>query len=421
MPAHHDRDLTIVNTTESGEQGNGSGSYDPSLSANGRYVSFESFSTNFVPDDTNNTYDVFRKDLRSGELVRVSVASDGEQANGGSISFDISGNGRYVVFSSDATNLVPGDTNGERDVFVKDMRTGGVTLVNTDAEGAVGQGESFLASISRNGRWVAFESEAPNLVPDDSNGTADVFVKDLRTGAVTLVSADAEGNQGTGPVSAYYGASVEPSISADGRWVAFKSFATNLVPDDTNAAPDVFVKDLHSGAILRASTGSDGEQGNGDSSAASISADGHLVAFVSSASNFAPCDDNGTFDVFVKDLRTGALTLVSADPDGHPGNGGSGEPSISPNGRYVAFTSNASNLVEGDDNGHSDVFVRDLQTGRITLVSADPDGRPGDYDSGGSDVANNGDVVFASGATDLVANDANTVSGSNPFDIFYWG
>ena len=200
-------------------------------------------------------------------------------------------------------------------------------------------------------------------MPGDANETFDIFVKDLRTGRVTLASANADGDEGDS-------FSFAPSISANGRHVAFHSAASNLVPGDTNRAIDVFVKDLLTGEVALASADVSGNQGDGSSAFASISANGRLVAFQSSASNLARGDDNRATDVFVKNLETGALTLASANERGTEGDSGSFRPSISDNGRYVAFESAASNLVLDDTNGTSDIFLRDLRTSCATCGPA---------------------------------------------------
>jgi hypothetical protein len=406
---HDPREITLISTDASGDQLNG-GSFDPVASENGRYITFITFASDVLPSDPNTTIDLYLKDVRTGEVTLISANAQGIVGNDDSgvpALFDISNNGRYVAFSSDASNLVPNDSNGFSDVFVKDVRTGEVTLVSTDGQGQQGNGESQLASISDNGRYVAFMSTATNLAPDDTNGNADVFVKDLRTGRLELASSDAEGNEGDSFSSDF-------SISGNGRFVAFQSFASNLVPDDTNGRIDIFVKNLRTGEIARASTNSDGDQVEDDSFAPSISGNGRYVAFQSFAS-LVPDDTNGNADVYVKDLRTDEVTLVSTNPQGSAGNDWSGIPSISGNGRYVAFESVASDLVVGDDNGEIDIYVKDLRTDEMTLVSEALGGGSGNLNSAGPDVTNDGDVVFASRSSDLVAQDTNGL-----FDVFLW-
>ena len=336
-------------------------------------------------------------------VLRVSTDAAGVQGNGGSLSASFSADGRYVVFESEASNLVAGDSNNMPDVFVKDLQTGAVTRVSTDAAGVQGNdGYSGLPSFSADGRYVVFQSEASNLVAGDTNNTLDVFVKDLQTGAIERVSTDAAGAQGNG-----YSASA--TFSADGRYVVFESEASNLVAGDTNNMLDVFVKDLQTGAIQRASTDAAGVRaitatpappGSPPTAATwrSIAAPATwwpatpTVATTSSsrtcrparparldrcrrragqrlqhlrqlldrwplrrvperASNLVAGDSNGRSDIFVKDLQTGAIQRVSTDAAGAQGNDSSDGASFSADGRYVVFESCASNLVAGDTNG----------------------------------------------------------------------
>ncbi len=344
--------LSRVSVNSAGAEAN-SGSSNPSISADGLFVAFVSYASNLVPGDSNADYDVFRKDLRTGEVLRVSATAGGGQGNGLSESPSICANGRYVAFVSSASNLIAGDTNEYDDVFCKDLHTGALWRVSVGSEGGQGNGGSFWPSISADGRYIAFVSYASSLVSGDTNGEWDVFRKDLQSGALVRVSVDAVGGQANDWSNG-------PSISADGRFVAFQSLASNLVLSDTNATWDVFRKDLMTGAISRVSLDAEGAQGNGDSLYPSISAGGRSVAFQSDSSNLVPDDTNGEDDVFRKDIQTGTIVRVSAGGAGGQANDASHDPLISADGRYVAFDSNASNLVPGDTNGWMDVFCKDL-------------------------------------------------------------
>jgi Tol biopolymer transport system component len=293
----------------SGNQANGAGSQEAAISADGRYVAFDSYATNLVPGDTNHPGDVFVHDRQTGATELVSVDSSGNQGNGGgSYRPAISADGRYVAFDSYAADLVPGDTNGSNDVFVHDRQTGTTERVNVDSAGNQGDGgDSQGAAISADGRFVAFQSGATNLVPGDTNGNFDVFVHDRQTGATELVSVDSAGNQGGGHS---YGA----AISADGRYVAFESEASNLVPGDTNGSNDVFVHDRQTGVTELVSVGISGSLGDGASNNAAISTDGRYVAFESGATNLVPGDTNGNFDVFVRDRDATAATPTPTPP-----------------------------------------------------------------------------------------------------------
>jgi Tol biopolymer transport system component len=379
------------------------GSFTASMSADGRYVAFESIASNIVPDDTNRVMDVFVPDRKRGVTERVSVASDGTEGNAASLFAAISADGRYVAYQSVASNLVADDTNAAGDVFVHDRETGVTERVSVSSDGTEGNAQSFRPAISADGRYVAFFSRASNLVPDDTNDAEDVFVHDRETGVTERVSIASDGTQGNGHSGGV-------SISADGRYVAFRSRASNLVPGDTNGTVDVFVHDRETGTTERVSVASDGRQSNEASLSPSISADGRYVAFYSLAWNLVPGDTNGAADVFVHDRETGTTERVSVASDGTEGDSSSfaWNPSLSADGRYVAFYSVASNLVPDDTNGAGDVFVHDRKTGETERVSVASDGAQGDEDSFWPSVSATGRyAVFQSQATNLVPGGTN--------------
>ncbi|MEG4632537.1 calcium-binding protein [Microcoleus sp. AR_TQ3_B6] len=380
----------------------------PSISADGRFVTFSSEASNLVPGDTNNSGDIFVRDLSTNTTTRVSVDSAGNQGNNRSGSSSSSGDGRFVAFQSDATNLVPGDTNNRGDIFIRDTLTNTTTRVSVDSAGNQGNSDSTTPSISADGRFVAFASNATNLVSGDTNNSRDIFLRDLLTNTTTRVSVDSAGNQAnSSSVSA-------PSISADGRRVAFWTDANNLVPGDTNANFDIFVRDLSTNTTARASVNSAGNQGNRDSRDPYISADGRFVGFWSSATNLVPGDNNNTQDIFVRDLLTNTTTRVSVDSAGNQGNGESFDVSISGNGRFVAFRSSAANLVPGDTNNSADIFVRDLSTNTTTRVSVDSAGNQATDGSFEVSISADGRrVAFSSRAANLVPGDTN-----NALDVF---
>jgi Tol biopolymer transport system component len=346
----------VVSITFDGSP-SGCGSSPDGISADGRYVAFTSCTGRILPGKAPGVWpDGFVRDRLVGQTFLVTVAADGTWTEEGGGCGSISADGRYVAFWSYASNLVPGDTNGYPDVFVRDQQAGQTTRVSVSSAGTQANSNSGSGSISADGRYVAFDSDASNLVPGDTNGMWDVFVHDRQTGQTTRVSLASDGTQGNS-------GSRGPSISADGRYVAFWSYASNLVPGDTNGKRDVFVHDRQTGQTTRFSVASDGTQGNGDSRGPSISADGRYLAFTSEASTLVPGDTSGGWDVFLHDRQTGQTTRVSVASDGTQGNGDSGfygaPSSISADGRYVAFVSYASNLVPGDTNGCEDVFVHD--------------------------------------------------------------
>ena len=390
-----------VSVGSGGVQGNAE-SGDPSISADGRFVAFVSSASNLVPGDTNRRADVFVRDRRTGTTRRVSLGAGGAQGNGDSSEPALSANGRFVAFYSEARNLVPGDTNGQADVFVRDRRTGTTRRVSLGSGGSQSNGASVQPALSADGRFVAFISDATNLVPGDTNGLTDVFVRDRQTGTTRRVSLGAGGAQGN------WG-SVEPAVSADGRFVAFTSLADNLVPGDTNGiTADVFVRDRQTGTTRRVSVGPGGVQSDGNSQFPALSADGRFVAFWSQATNLVPTDTNGTADVFVRDRQTGTTRRVNVGPGGVQANDISFYLALSADGRFVAFSSFATNLVPGDTNGSYDVFVRDRQKGTTRRVSLGPGGAQGNDSSYDPAVSADGRfVAFSSDASNLVPGDTN--------------
>ncbi|MBK9316760.1 MAG: PD40 domain-containing protein [Acidobacteria bacterium] len=392
---------TRISVSSEGVQADGASGVS-SLSADGRYVAFESGSTNLVAGDTNGLGGVFVHDRQTGTTTRVSVSSAGIEGNGPSGVPAISSDGRYVAFESDATNLVVGDTNGLGDVFVHDRQTSTTTRVSVSSAGIEGNGYSQTAAISSDGRYVTFSSESSNLVAADTNGDYDVFVHDRQTGATTRVSISSAGVEGNG-------ASVVSTFSGDGRYVAFNSDATNLVTGDTNGMSDVFVHDLQTGMTTRVSVSLMGLEGNGGSYNPSLSSDGLFVAFSSDASNLVAGDTNGTWDVFVHDRQMGTTTRVSLSSTGMQGNGESGigdHPTISADGRFIVFDSEASNLVGDDTNGVRDVFVHDRQMGTTTRVSLSSTGMQGNgyYPAMSAD----GRFVTFTSDANLVVDDTNS-------------
>jgi len=349
---------TIISTSSTGVKGNGLSWY-PSISADGRFIAFESFASNLVGNDTNSTWDVFVKDTSTGKTSIVSVSSTGVRGNSFSGWASISADGRFVAFYSSASNLVNGDTNGYEDVFVHDRQTKTTTRVSVSSQGEQGNKDSSMPSISADGRFVAFHSKAFNLVDGDTNSTSDIFIHDRETGETTRVSVSSLG--GEGDSNSYY-----PSINADGQIVAFYSGASNLVMDDTNEYEDVFIHDRLTGETTLVSKSSEGEQGNYHSNLPSISADGNMVAFESSASNLVSVDTNDTNDIFIHNRQTGETTRVSVSSLGVEGNNYSGVKSISADGNLVVFGSAASNLIDGDWNNYGDVFLRLIEVHSIS-------------------------------------------------------
>ena len=353
-----------VSVASSGAQGNGA-SEPAVVSADGRFVAFQSNASNLVAGDTNGVADVFLRDTATGVTSRVSIADNEAQAGSASTAPSISADGRLIAFQSTAANFVSGDTNGVADVFVRDVQAGTTARASVSTFGAQGDRASDSAAISADGRFVAFRSDATRMTGGDTNGYPDVFVRDLVNNITTRASVNSSGLEGL-----FFSAS--PAISADGRYVAFRSLSGNLAPGDNNRLPDIFLRDTKLGTTTRVSLSSSQTEANGQSDRPAISDDGRLVAFDSAATNLVDGDTNAAVDVFLRDVATGDTTRVSVGGGGAQGNGRSEAPRLSGDGRFVAFQSLASNLVAGDTNGAGDVFAydRDLRTTTRLSVTA---------------------------------------------------
>jgi Tol biopolymer transport system component len=370
----------------------------PALSQDGRYVAFESEATNLLPGDTNGKTDIFVVDRQQATIALVSVSSTGVQANGNCSKPSISGDGRYVVFLSTATILVSGDANGRKDVFLRDLQTGQTTLVSVATNGTQANEDSYNPQISMDGRFIVYETSSSNLVANDSNGWTDVYLYDrqlAQTERVSVAFTAADGND----------SSTLPAVSGDGRYVAFGSSASNLVQTDSNNMGDVFVRDRQMGLTFLVSSTAGGAQANGGSAYPSITADGRYVAFWSGATNLVTGDTNAELDIFVKDRQTGATERASVSSAGVQANNYSyGQ--IAAGGRYVVFASEATNLVPGDTNAKEDIFIRDLQTDTTARLSITSDGVQATGASSYPAISTDGAlVVFQSTANNLTVGD----------------
>lgn len=348
----------------------------------------------------------------------ISVDSDGQQGNAESGSppayggeAELSGDGRVVVFNSTAGNLVPGDTNGKRDIFIHDRATGEVSLVSRGVAGVPADGDSPLGAISEDGNLIAYHSFATNLVNGDVNGNGDVFVLDRRTHLTSRVSVKTvtgeEGSCDVPPAGSLDCTSFDPHLSHDGNLVVFGSTFSNLVSGDTNAQSDIFVHDQSTKVTERVSVGPAGLESDGFSGNPGISADGRYVVFESKGTTLigAGQDTNGFSDIFVHDRATGVTTRVSVGAGSVQGNDHSFTPSISRDGRIVAFWSLANNLVANDTNGVADVFVVDWQSPSSTVrrVSVDRTGVEGNGESRVPMLSRDGRfVVYESEAANLI-------------------
>lgn len=391
-----------LSVSSSGEQGD-AGSYGPAVSGDGGVTAFVSNATNLVAGDTNNRCDTFVRDAASRTTSRVSVTAAGEESRDGfqcGSTPAISADGRFVAFVSDASDLVPGDANGQLDVFVRDRLASTTRRVSVSSSGVEADGNSFDPAISADGRVVAFSSGARNLVDGRSVFDSGVYVHELGTGATELVSG--------GPTYGTTGSSYQPSLSADGRYVAFASQSA-LIEADTNLRTDAYVFDRETAALSRVSVASDEDQGDLGSRGSedpAISADGRHVAFTSDARDLVPGVDRFDMQVYVRDRVEGTTTLASVNANGDEATGDDSlVPAISADGRFVSFHSGANNLYPGHVFDTIDVVVRDIEAATTKAITV---GRAaGDYSLYASLSADGQWIAFGSLASFLVADDSN--------------
>jgi len=394
-----------VSVAADGTEANGESLF-ASVSADGRFVVFSSQASNLVPRDRNDAWDVFLRDRLLGTTEMVDVSPGGKPGDLGAWGAFISADGRYIVFDSESTNLVPGDNNGLPDVFVRDRISGSTEFASFGAGGELGNGSSHSAGISADGRYVVFRSYATNLIPDDTNGVADIFVRDRLTNSTQRVSVSSAGEQADGSSDDWD----FPVISGDGRFVAFGSWAHNLVPGVSNPGRHVYVRDRVNQTTECVDLSSEGELINAISTDPKISADGRYVAFASDAPNLVSDDTNGQHDIFVRDRQMGATERVSLGNSGQQATDrpDSTYPSISADGRFVAFSSHTPDFASDDTMVYVDCFVRDRLTGRTQCVSRSTPGDLGDMDADYPSLSVDGRyVVFTSYADDLVEDDGN--------------
>lgn len=386
-----------------------------SISGDGRYVAFKSLASNLVSGDTNGFNDIFVRDNLLGTVTLASVDNTGTGINNPAHGPSLSANGEILAYLSSASDIVTGDLGGFADVFVRNLVTGTNEMISVSSAGVQGDAESGAPSVSADGRFVAFTSDATNLVAGpDTNGALinDLYLRDRFTNTTTRISVDDSGNQGDG-TNILTDAN---AVSADGRYVLFSSNSTNLVSGDTNGLMDIFVRDTLLNTTTRVNVDSSGtEATGGNSSSGSISADGRYVSFYSTATNLVSGDTNGTSDVFIRDMLLGTTTRVSTDANGAEATGGDSQgASLSADGIYISFKSAATNLVSGDTNGITDMFVKNIESGEIRRVNTDNNGVEADGQSYTSALSADGRyIVFDSDATNLVSNDNNGVG-----DIF---
>ncbi|MCL4261755.1 MAG: PD40 domain-containing protein [Anaerolineae bacterium] len=391
-----------ASVSSGGGQGNGESSR-PAVSADGRYIAFSSDANNLVGGDTNGVRDIFVHDRVTNTTQRVSIRTGGEQANSPSFSPAISDDGQIVAFYSLASNLVSNDTNGRADVFAHDRQTGQTSLMSVVINGTA-NGDSRDPDISGDGRYVVFSSTANNLVGGDTNQVDDIFRWDrvgLLMERISVDSNEAEAND----------YSRHPAINGNGQRIVFTSDAGNLVAGDGNFTADIFLRDTSTGTTSRVSITDGGGEANGTSWLPDISGGGEHIVFVSYATNLVGNDANGYADVFLRNTGTGRTHIISIATDGTQGNNGSEDPSVSADGRYVAFDSFATSLSPGTSPDLRKLFVRDRTTNTLLLASVSTQGVIGNEASREAALAAGGRyVTYTSNASNLVANDTNQVA-----------
>lgn len=408
------QEISRISMAASGGETDGSSSW-VTISADGRYVAYTSAATNIVAGDTNGYVDVFLRDMVTGSTTRVSTDSQGGEAVASSSTVTaISGDGRYVLFSTSA-GLDPADVNASYDDYVKDTVTGKTTMVGVSSNGTLPNASTTGYAISADGRYVLFGSTATNLVAGDTNGRSDIFRQDMVTGEIIRVNTTSQGVQSTQ-------AALNGSMSADGRFVMFSSTDSGLVSGDSNGTSDLFLKDLSNGSIRLVSTNSSGVQSSAGVTGGRLSADGKFLSFSSSDSVFgalnqygafvknletgevvnAATDSNGVAQTLglhatnlsadgryalitytlhptnpgfplwrtrLKDLQTGSFEYVDVNSRGEGANGPQMASAISADGRSIVFSSAANYFVEGDTNGQTDIFYRDLSKAGVQQMA----------------------------------------------------
>lgn len=403
------KNLEIASVASGGAQGDG-GSFFVTTSEDGRFVTFMSLAKNLAPEPPGNVVnytDVYLRDRLADKTYKVSKATDGGLTNEASLDPTISLDGRYVAYFSFASNLIYGDTNGQDwsrsglDVFVWDRLNGRNSRVSLDERGKQINGNS-IGTISPDGQYILFVSDGRIFADDwNSNQPSALYLRNWHTGAIERISVAMGGgfpNQGPGLAT----------ISLDNRYVVFDSWASNLAPGDKNEEVDVFLYDRLTKTTTLVSRDANGRSANGRSVQSEISLDGKSITFLSTANNLVPGDTNNQTDIFVYDVETADISRVSKAENGAQANGSSKEPSVCGNGRFISYTTEATNLFANDDNNQRDVIVYDRTNGTNSVATVNWKGELGNSKAHRSYmVPDCRSVAFASDASNLVANDKN--------------
>jgi hypothetical protein len=390
---------------------------EPAISANGRFVSFES-TGHFAPGDSGPYADVFVRDVNTGKTTQASLKSNETESMGDCEGSALSGSARFVAFTCD-DSLVPGDTNAMLDVYVRDRSAGTTRRVSVKTGGGQAFADSENPDISADGRYVVWQTDG-QFVPGDTNGKTDIYIRDRQNNTTKRLSVNSSEQQQSQD-------SEDPSISGDGRFVAWDSgavftgdpdFAVNQINGGIDV--DVFVRDRKNGTTRRASLKSNGTEASSSENISSrnpaLSADGHLVAFESNGlSGFVPADTNNDADIYVKNMTSGGITRASVRSNGSQGGGPSTRPDISGAGRFVTFET-YSKLVSGDTNSGRDVYVRDRKTKTTRWISVKNNGTAVNYNHELAQISGDGRFVAFDSLGAFTSGDA----GSD-FDVFRRG
>jgi Tol biopolymer transport system component len=414
-PASNPNKTTRVSVSSTSAAANGPSS-SSAISANGRYVAFVSASNNLVAKDTNRVADVFLRDRLRNATTRVSVGAAGVQANGPSAGVTMSADGRWIAYSSSASNLVPGDTNGFADVFLFDRDKRRTTRVSVSRTGLQGNGGSAFPALSPDGAWIAFHSGSTNLIAHDTNRVVDVYLHGRKDGSTRRVSVGKDGAEADG-------ASINAAVSTGGRYVAFQSGATNLISKDTNNVNDVFVRDTVARTTRRVSTAGDHRaQFKVGSGGPALSDNGRYIAFHTSVAGAHAPGDKAYGQVYLHDLAAGRTRLVSVPVSGGFATAVSSAPSISRDGRRVAYYSVAAVTAGRAAVQDSELFVRDIRSGTVVRIGLTLEGaRARGRTLAGAISGDGRHVVFESLAWDLVAGDLNGVADTFVRDLRDFG
>lgn len=346
-------------------------SYWPVLTPDGCFLSFQSTATNLVTNVVNGDFHLYIRDLQAGLTRLVDRDTNGTGSDSLMTGFTpMSADGRWLAFEAQDSRLVPNDMNRCYDVFVRDVTADGISMISVhdasvDPQTPAGSSSLAISAISADGTSVVFSSAAGNLVPNDTNACSDIFLRDRLGQKTRLVSVNASGG---GPGN---NVSTDPVLSADGRYVAFTSYASDLVAGDTNNASDVFVRDLMSGNTGLASVSTNGAGGNGDSYSPLLSSDGRIVVFRSSAGNLARGATRGVDNLYWRDLAAQTTYLVF----GNYFYSGNVVATMTPDGRFVGYVGRVpSSWTLWDAESHTNIYTSPSITGQISLLLLSPDG-----------------------------------------------